>query len=141
MLGSCAVQYANTSFSFAQVHFHAPSEHTISGEHFDAEAHFVHLSKDGQAVVVGVFLQRSDDERDDDDSSDDSKEERASGDDSSEDSEEDRASAYGAGQSTSAAEPFFAQFLEALAKVKEDASVPATLYVHLVSSGLIECGG
>lgn len=31
----------------AQLHFHAPSEHTVAGEHFDAEMHIVHLAADG----------------------------------------------------------------------------------------------
>ena len=29
-------------YSFLQFHFHSPSEHTINGEFYDAEVHFVH---------------------------------------------------------------------------------------------------
>ena len=32
-------------FEIAQFHFHSPSEHTINGEHFDVEIHFVHTLK------------------------------------------------------------------------------------------------
>jgi carbonic anhydrase len=40
-----------------QFHFHAPSEHTLDGESFDAEAHLVHVNDDGELAVVGVFLE------------------------------------------------------------------------------------
>jgi carbonic anhydrase len=39
-----------------QFHFHAPSEHTVDGEHFPMEMHFVHQAEDGGLVVVGVFV-------------------------------------------------------------------------------------
>jgi carbonic anhydrase len=40
-----------------QYHFHAPSEHTLEGESFDAEAHLVHENDDGELTVVGLFLE------------------------------------------------------------------------------------
>jgi carbonic anhydrase len=40
-----------------QYHFHAPSEHTLDGESFDAEAHLVHENDDGEIAVVGVSLE------------------------------------------------------------------------------------
>lgn len=40
-----------------QYHFHVPSEHTLEGESFDAEAHLVHEDGDGELAVVGVFLE------------------------------------------------------------------------------------
>ena len=39
-------------------HFHAPSEHTVDGEHFPMEMHFVHQSADGALAVVGVLLEQ-----------------------------------------------------------------------------------
>lgn len=39
-----------------QLHFHAPSEHTLNGKHFDLEAHLVHENKDGRLAVIGIFL-------------------------------------------------------------------------------------
>ncbi len=43
-------------FELKQFHFHSPSEHTMDGVHYDGEAHFVHVSADGQISVVGVFM-------------------------------------------------------------------------------------
>ena len=39
-----------------QFHFHTPSENQINGENFPLEAHFVHVSKDGNLAVVGVLF-------------------------------------------------------------------------------------
>ena len=39
-----------------QMHFHAPSEHTIAGKQFPAEMHFVHKAADGALSVVGVMI-------------------------------------------------------------------------------------
>ncbi|MCR4377248.1 MAG: carbonic anhydrase family protein [Rhodospirillales bacterium] len=44
------------TYTLAQVHFHTPSEHPISGKPFAMEAHFVHKAEDGQLAVVGVFF-------------------------------------------------------------------------------------
>ena len=45
-------------FTFLQFHFHSPSEHTINGEFYDAEVHFVHVNDEDpkEFLVVGVFL-------------------------------------------------------------------------------------
>ena len=43
-------------FTLRQFHFHAPSEHTLNGEHFPFEAHFVHTDEKGNIAVVGVFF-------------------------------------------------------------------------------------
>ncbi len=45
-----------TEFDLLQVHFHSPSEHTINGESFPMEAHFVHTDKDGNLGVVGLMI-------------------------------------------------------------------------------------
>ena len=46
-------------FSPLQFHFHAPSEHTVSGTQFDAEMHIVHTYKGTQGqlgAVIGIFF-------------------------------------------------------------------------------------
>jgi carbonic anhydrase len=42
-------------YTLAQFHFHHPSEHLVDGKAFAMEAHFVHTSPDGLAVVA-VFI-------------------------------------------------------------------------------------
>jgi carbonic anhydrase len=44
-------------YALLQFHFHAPSEHTVDGEHFPMEMHFVHQATDGTLAVVGVLLE------------------------------------------------------------------------------------
>jgi len=44
-------------YALLQFHFHAPSEHTVDGEHFPMEMHFVHQAADGMLAVVGVLLE------------------------------------------------------------------------------------
>ncbi|OON99396.1 MAG: hypothetical protein ATN35_12815 [Epulopiscium sp. Nele67-Bin004] len=46
----------NREFNLLQAHFHSPSEHTINGEYFDLEAHFVHSSDNGRLAVIGVLF-------------------------------------------------------------------------------------
>ena len=45
------------SYSLVQFHFHAPSEHTVDGEHFPMEMHFVHQAEDGALAVLGLLLE------------------------------------------------------------------------------------
>ena len=45
------------TYALLQFHFHAPSEHTVDGEHFPMEMHFVHQADDGALAVVGVFVE------------------------------------------------------------------------------------
>ncbi len=42
-------------FTVTQLHFHAPSEHTLDGKHFPLEGHFVHQAQDGRIAVIGVM--------------------------------------------------------------------------------------
>lgn len=45
------------SYSLAQFHFHAPSEHTLDGRSYPLEIHLVHLDSAGKpALVVGVLV-------------------------------------------------------------------------------------
>jgi carbonic anhydrase len=47
---------ASDAYALAQFHMHAPSEHTIDGQRFDAELHLVHKGATGAIVVVAVPL-------------------------------------------------------------------------------------
>ncbi len=47
---------AKQNFDLLQFHFHHPSEHVVSGEHYPMEAHLVHRSKEGELAVLGVFI-------------------------------------------------------------------------------------
>ena len=44
------------TYKLKQFHFHTPSEHTINGEYFPMEVHFVHQSADGKFAVVGALF-------------------------------------------------------------------------------------
>ena len=44
-------------FELLQFHFHAPSEHTLSGRSYPLEAHLVHRNASGELLVVGVFVE------------------------------------------------------------------------------------
>jgi len=44
------------NFELIQFHFHSASEHTINGQHFPLEAHFVNKSQDGRIAVIGVLF-------------------------------------------------------------------------------------
>ena len=48
--------------AFVDFHFHAPSEHTLNGERFALEGHFVHRSEASHAVTVLGILFRLDSE-------------------------------------------------------------------------------
>ncbi|DAZ99468.1 TPA: hypothetical protein N0F65_001653, partial [Lagenidium giganteum] len=57
--GTCTVSVNKKDYSMLQFHIHSPSEHTINGKAFDAEAHFVHKNADGSGLlVVGLFLEK-----------------------------------------------------------------------------------
>lgn len=57
--GTCSVARDGASYSLAQFHMHAPSEHTVNGAAYDGEVHFVHMNADSTAVtVIGVFLEK-----------------------------------------------------------------------------------
>jgi carbonic anhydrase len=45
------------SYALVQFHFHAPSEHTVDGEHYPMEMHIIHSSTDGKIAVIGVFIE------------------------------------------------------------------------------------
>ena len=55
--GGSTVEVDGIKFELKQYHFHSPSENNINGKSFPLEAHFVHLSKDGQIAVVAVMFE------------------------------------------------------------------------------------
>jgi carbonic anhydrase len=52
-----ALSVGGDEYRLAQFHLHAPSEHTVDGEPYAAEAHLVHESEDGDLAVVAVLIQ------------------------------------------------------------------------------------
>jgi carbonic anhydrase len=48
---------SDKTYALVQFHFHAPSEHTVDGEHLPMEMHFVHQAEDGALAVVGVLVE------------------------------------------------------------------------------------
>ncbi len=47
-------------YDLLQFHFHSPSEHTIGGQRYPLEVHFVNKSRDGELAVVGVLFETGD---------------------------------------------------------------------------------
>ncbi|MCC7405122.1 MAG: carbonic anhydrase family protein [Bdellovibrionales bacterium] len=43
-------------YDLVQIHFHSPSEHTLSGKQFPMELHMVHKSPSGKLAVVGRMM-------------------------------------------------------------------------------------
>jgi carbonic anhydrase len=52
-----SIEIDGVKYTLEQFHFHAPSEHTISGGHTEMEMHLVHKSASGAVAVVGVLVQ------------------------------------------------------------------------------------
>ena len=52
-----SVTVGDKRYDLVQLHFHAPSEHTIDGEQFPMEIHFVHEADDGTLAVVGLLVE------------------------------------------------------------------------------------
>jgi carbonic anhydrase len=57
-----SITYNEIRYELLQFHFHHPSEHTINGEAFDMELHFVHRDANGSLAVVGVLLKEGETE-------------------------------------------------------------------------------
>lgn len=51
-----SIEVAGTTYTFKQLHYHSPSEHTVDGKTREAEFHLVHQSDDGALAVVGVLV-------------------------------------------------------------------------------------
>ncbi|XP_078180232.1 alpha carbonic anhydrase 7-like [Carex rostrata] len=51
-----SIQIDGDQYNLTQLHWHAPSEHTINGKRFAMEMHMVHLTPDGKKIAVIGFL-------------------------------------------------------------------------------------
>jgi carbonic anhydrase len=49
----------NAEYRLVSFQFHAPSEHTLDGDSYEAEVQLVHRSADGELVVVAILLEPS----------------------------------------------------------------------------------
>ena len=54
--GGSSLAAGGERFELLQLHFHAPSEHTVAGRERPMEVHFVHRSDAGVLAVVGVLI-------------------------------------------------------------------------------------
>ena len=52
--GGSELQVDDESYRLLQLHWHTPAEHTVDGEEFAAEVHFVHVNERDELLVVGV---------------------------------------------------------------------------------------
>ena len=50
------IEIDETKYHLLQFHFHAPSEHTVTGNPYEMEMHLVHKSEDGTLAVIGAFI-------------------------------------------------------------------------------------
>lgn len=49
--------YKGVTYNLLQFHTHTPSEHTVNGESYDMEVHFVHKNEStGKLAVIGVLV-------------------------------------------------------------------------------------
>eukprot|EP01039_Chlorochromonas_danica_P009214 gene9214-10174_t len=57
LCSNLSLTYNDEVYSFMQMHFHTPSEHTFGGGHYDGEVHMVHETESGSFLVLGALLQ------------------------------------------------------------------------------------
>ncbi len=55
--GAGTLELDGKVYDFVQFHFHSPSEHTVEGDHWPMEWHFVHQAADGSLAVIGVLVE------------------------------------------------------------------------------------
>ncbi|XP_073360646.1 alpha carbonic anhydrase 7-like [Aegilops tauschii subsp. strangulata] len=52
-----SVSIDGTAYHLRQLHWHAPTEHSVNGRRYDMELHMVHQSAQGKAAVIGVLYE------------------------------------------------------------------------------------
>jgi len=53
-----SIDIGGTQYQLIQLHFHAPSEHEVNGEHFPMELHVVHKTPEGKIAVIGGLIKQ-----------------------------------------------------------------------------------
>lgn len=53
-----SIDIGGTQYELVKLHFHAPSEHLLNGEHYPMEMHMVHETPDGKIAVIGVLIKQ-----------------------------------------------------------------------------------
>jgi carbonic anhydrase len=61
--GESTLSLGGETYTLVQMHAHAPSEHTIAGQHTDLELHLVHKNARGALAVVGILFRRGEPSR------------------------------------------------------------------------------
>ncbi|MDQ5890948.1 MAG: carbonic anhydrase [Candidatus Dependentiae bacterium] len=59
--GTASIGINGKIYFLKQFHVHTPSEHTINGERFTMEWHFVHQTTEGEYAVIGLFMHHESD--------------------------------------------------------------------------------
>ncbi len=54
--GNNTLSIEGKDYHLLQFHFHALSEHTVNGDHYPLEVHFVHKHSDSDLLVMGIFF-------------------------------------------------------------------------------------
>ena len=54
--GNNTVKLNGKEYKLLQFHYHAPSEHTVNGQHYAMEVHFVNKHSDNDYAVLGVMI-------------------------------------------------------------------------------------
>ena len=57
VLGNNTITIAEKEYKLLQFHYHSESEHTINGNHFPLEVHFVNKYSENDYSVIGVMLE------------------------------------------------------------------------------------
>jgi len=52
------IMVSGVRYDLLQFHFHSSSEHTVDGQHYLVEGHFVHKNDNDELAVIGVFFER-----------------------------------------------------------------------------------
>ena len=54
--GDNSISVEGKDYKLLQFHYHALSEHTVNGDHYPLEVHFVHKHSDSDLLVMGILF-------------------------------------------------------------------------------------